>query len=198
MAENPLTTFARNNIVELILGLAIGVIIVLLMDFNLQESMAIIVLGPLVALVINQLLKVVVPNTKNERTALVILAVVGGFFLLLQFNLGVFSLDNVNSQSFVEVELQPQITGAALVGIGSVLGGVSKLPFLIIAFVAIIALVMFFPIIGIPLLILLLIFLSSFVFKIFQNFTLILILTAGYFILKLIFGAQVKKQASKL
>ncbi|MCH7792363.1 MAG: hypothetical protein IID31_08820 [Planctomycetes bacterium] len=71
---NALTEFTKNNITELVLGLAIGVIIVLLLDLGFQESMAILILGPLVAIVLNQLLKVVVPNEKNQRTALIVLA----------------------------------------------------------------------------------------------------------------------------
>lgn len=200
---NPLTEFTKNNITELVLGLAIGVIIVLLMDLNFQESMFIIILGPLVAIILNQLLKVVVPNTKNQRTALIILTLIGGFVLMQQFNIGIFSLDNVNSQSFVEAPDEPQfaITGALLTGIGGIIGGVAKLPFLIILALIIGFLLIAFPPIGIAVLLIvgipILFTLGTGVFLIASNFTLILILVGGYAILSLIFRKPIEKQSQK-
>ena len=202
---NPLTEFTKRNITEIILGLAIAIILVLLMDLNFEESMTVILLGPLVALVFNKLLESIVPNVKNQRMALVIVGVVGLILLVQQFNVGVFSADNVNAESFVEVPDEPQfaITGAILTGVGAIVGGIAKLPFLII-FILVLVFLLFNPatmwigilllaVIGIPALFVL----GTGVFLIAQNFTLILILIGGYAILSLIFRKPIEKQALK-
>jgi len=197
MAENLLTKFTRENVTEVVLGLVIGIIIVLFMDLNFQESMIIIILGPLVAIILNQLFKVFIPNEKNQRTALIILALIGLFVIMQQFNLGVFSLDNVGAESFVEVSTQPQ---AALAFTGALVAAIGKLPFLI-GFVIVLAVLFMGPfawvgwlllaIVGIPAILVL----GTGVFLIAKNFTLIIILFTGVSILKLVFGTQVKKQA---
>lgn len=192
---NPLTEFTRKNISELILGLAVGVILALLMDLTFVESVAIIVLAPLVAIIFNQLLQVFVPNERNQRTALVIIGIIGGFFLVQQFGVGVFSFENANVQSFAEVQAQPQISGALLAGIGSIVGGVAKLPLLIILIIVIGALLVFYPPIGIVVLALLIIPVIFLGFQIFQNFTLILILVAMYAVASLMFKSKVRQKA---
>ena len=198
---NAITEFTKKNIAEIILGLAIGVILVLLMNLNFEESMTVIILGPLVALVFSKFLQSIVPNVKNQRIALVIVGVIGLILLVQQFNLGVFSPDNINSQSFVEVGLEPQVTGAALAGIGTLIGGVAKLPFLIILGVILIGLFMFNPVIGLVVLAIVgipaLFVLGTGVFLIAKNFTLIIILIGGYSLLSLIFGKKVKEKVVK-
>lgn len=205
MADNILTTFTRENITELILGIVIAVIIVLFMDLNFQEGMFIILLGPLSAVILNQFFKVFVPNTKNQRTALVILALIGGFVLIQQFNLGIFSLDNVNALSFVEVPTQSQtaLIATPIAITGSLIAALGKLPFLIVFVIILMILftnpvtapfgIILLAIVGIPALIVL----GVGAFLIAKNFTLILILIGGFSILKLLLGAQVRKQALK-
>lgn len=200
---NPLTEFTKNNITEIVLGLAIGIILVLLMDLNFQESMTVIILGPLLALVFNKLLESIIPNVKTQRIALVIIGVIGLLFLVQHFQLGVFDLDNVNTQSFIEVETQPQIAGIKLpIEItGALIAAVGKLPFLIIFTIIIGYLLINFPVVGWILLAVIgipaLIVLGTGVFLIAKNFTLIIILIGGYSVLRLIFRKPIEKQAKK-
>ena len=197
--------FTQKNIAELLLGTVIGIIIVLLMNLNFNQSIVIIVLSSLIAIILNNLLQVFVPNEKNQRTALIILSLIGGFALIQQFQIGIFAIDNINSQSFINVELQPQasLIELPIVLTGALISGIGKLPFLI-GFAVVLAILIMNPataifgwillaIIGIPAIIIL----GVGTFLIAKNFTLILILIGGYSILSLLFKTQVKKQALK-
>ena len=200
---NPLTKFTQENITEIILGLAIAIIAVLLMNLNFEESMTIILLGPLIALVSNKLLESIVPNVKNQRIALVIIGVIGLIIAIQYFQVGVFSLDNITSQSFIEANIQPQagIISLPIEVTGALIAAIGKLPFLV-GLVVILAVLIMNPataiigwvllaLIGIPALIVL----GVGTFLIAKNFTLILVLVSGFFMLKLIFGSSVKKVA---
>ena len=198
---NALSDFTQKNIAELVLGLAVGVIVVLLMNLNFQQSIAIIILSPLVAIILNNLLQVFIPNTNNQRTALIILALVGGFVLIQQFQIGVFDLSNTNTQSFVEVPSQSQsIIELPIAITGALISGIGKLPFLI-GFAIILAILIMNPataifgwillaIIGIPAIIIL----GAGAFLIFQNFQLILILASLYGVASLMFKAKIAKR----
>ena len=200
---NPLTKFTQENITEIILGLAIAIIAVLLMNLNFEESMTIILLGPLIALVSNKLLESIVPNVKNQRIALVIIGVIGLIIAIQYFQVGVFSLNNITSQSFIEANIQPQagIISLPIEVTGALIAAIGKLPFLV-GLVVILAVLIMNPataiigwvllaLIGIPALIVL----GVGTFLIAKNFTLILVLVSGFFMLKLIFGSSVKKVA---
>jgi len=202
---NILTEFTKNNITEIILGLAIGIILVLLLDLGFEEGMVIIILGPLVAIVLNNILKAIVPNEKNQRTAFILLALIGGFVAMQQFNVGVFSLDNINAESFVNVPVESQaaIIATPIAITGALVGAIGKLPFLIGFLVVLMVLfsnpatapfgIVLLLVVGIPALFVL----GTGLFLVFQNFTLIIILIAGFSILKLVLGNKVEKQVSK-
>lgn len=198
---NVLTDFTQKNIAELILGLAVGVIVVLLMNLNFNQSIAIIILSPLIAIILNNLLQVFIPNTKNQRTALIILALIGGFMILQQFQIGVFDLSNTNTQSFVNVPLQSQtIIELPIAVTGALVGALGKLPFLVL-FTLIVAGLLVSPfawvgwvilaIIGIPALFIL----GAGTIAIFQNFQLILILATLYGVASLMFKAKIAKRS---
>ena len=198
---NPLTKFTQENITEIILGLAIAIIAVLLMNLNFEESMAIILLGPLIALIANKLLESIVPNVKNQRIALVIIGVIGLIIAIQYFQIGVFSLGNITSQSFIEANIQPQagIISLPIEVTGALIAAIGKLPFLVGLVVILAVLIMnsataiigwvLLALIGIPALIVL----GVGTFLIAKNFILILVLVSGFFMLKLIFGSSVKK-----
>jgi|TARA_Y100000034_G_scaffold114936_1_gene151538 hypothetical protein len=170
---NAFQDFLKGNIKDVIIGLAVGIIITLLGDFTLEQGLVIITLSPLVALILNQLFQTFVPNQKNQRTALIILALIGGFFLVQEFQLGTFSVEN--AQSAVEPQgifktVTAPISKLALgkTGFFGTIGAISGLAFFVNPIVGLIVLAGLALFIGLP-------FLGLSV-AIFQNFQLLLII----------------------
>lgn len=172
---NQFIEFVSNNLKEIIIGIAVATIITLLGKFTLQEGITLIILGALVALVLNQLTTFFVPNEKNQRTALIILVLLGGFFLMQGFQVGIYSTTGLNQAVNV---IEPQgvfktvtapITKLALgkTGFFGTIGAISSLAFFMNPVLGIIVLIALLLFIGIPFI--------GFSIAIFQNFQLIII-----------------------
>lgn len=115
-----LQKFLEDNLKEIIIGIAVGTIIAILGDFTIAEGIGLIVLGPLIALILNQLSQVFIRNERNQRTAFIILTLIGGYFIMQYFQLGIFSTQNFN----VPIEQQGIITGPITkLALGGVVGG---------------------------------------------------------------------------
>lgn len=169
---NELTSFLQRNSPEMIVGVAVGALIAILIGAELQQGITIIVVSLLIALVLNQVLKVFVRNEKNERTALIVLTVAGAFFLFQQFQTGLFSFANfsVVPQSVFAFPLKA-IQGISGAGLFSVLGVIFfvliRIP-VVGVWLAPIFLVLMIFMLGIPLI--------GLSIAIFQNFQLVLII----------------------
>lgn len=173
---NQFIDFISNNLKEIIIGIAVATIITLLGKFTLQEGITLIILGALVSLVLNQLTTFFVPNEKNQRTALIILVLLGGFFLMQGFQVGIYSTTELNQVVNV---IEPQgmfktitapIAKLALgkTGFFGTIGAISSLAFFMNPILGIIVLIVLLLFIGIPFI--------GFSIAIFQNFQLIIII----------------------
>jgi|TARA_Y100000310_G_scaffold312884_1_gene360657 hypothetical protein len=171
---NELTKFLQKNSPEMVIGVAVGALIAILMGSDLQQGITIIIVSLLVALVLNQLLRVFVKNEKNERTALIVLSVAGAFYIFQQFQLGLFSVANfgVVPQATTAFAFPLKaIQGISGAGLFSILGAVffvlMRIPVIGVWLAPIFLVVMIFflgiPIIGLSI-------------AVFQNFQLILII----------------------
>ncbi len=194
-----LKNFLNENTKELIIGSAVGLLITLLGGFQLEEGATLIVLGMLLSLILNQSLKSVSLIKENQKTIIIVLLLVGGFFLMRQFQLGIFSMANFNA-------VQGQfVSGAALAGIGSIVGGLAKAPllglFILVAAIPIGLLLFGFPIAGlIALVALLLVFgipIIGVSISIMQNFQLIIIMGALILLAFMIFRTKQIKAVTR-
>ena len=172
---NQFIEFVSNNLKEIIIGIAVATIITLLGKFTLQEGITLIILGALVALVLNQLTAFLIPNERNQRTALIIFVLLGGFFLMQGFQVGIYSMTDINQAVNV---VEPQgvfktitapIAKLALgkTGFFGTIGAIASLAFFMNPILGIIVLIALLLFIGLPFI--------TFSIAIFQNFQLIII-----------------------
>lgn len=119
---NPIKQFLIDNLKEILLGLFVGIIIAILANLSLEQGLTLMVLAPLLAVILKQLISNIEFLKSNQQTTLVILALVASFFLFQQFNLGLFSIQELNTPvQAVNLPLKA-ITGISGAGLFSVLG----------------------------------------------------------------------------
>ena len=108
MTNGILNTFLRDNITEILLAVIVSGLLVLILDFNIMESLSFIVLCVLVAIILNQFFRVFIPQ-QMKRNVYLILAIIAVFFSFQYFDIGIFSVENINSINFKTIEIEPQI-----------------------------------------------------------------------------------------
>ncbi len=191
---NQIRQFAAENIKEVLLGLFSAIIIAILGNLSLEQGLVLMVLAPLFAVLMKQLLSNVQVLKANQITTLAIIAVVGGFFIMKGFNLGIFSIQNIGTPVQASFSLPIKaISGISGAGIFSVIGGIFfaliRIPAVGIwlAPIFIIGMIVFF---GVPF--------FQLVGAITANFQLILIVLGTISIMFLLFKKQSFAQSKRL
>ena len=190
---NELKNFLDKNSPDIIIGLIVGAGIAICGAEDLFQGLTMIVLAPMLAIILSNLLRVFVPNENNQRVAIIILSVIGIFIFMQQFQLGIYSLQSISNP--IPIQGQFLLTGQLLTAaLGATSGG-------IFITIGIIALVAFFinPIFGMVVLGVILLFVGIPVIglsiAIISNFKLILIILGMVAIGNLVLSTKTGQKA---